>query len=185
MNKEDQTRWLKAAFISTETFPRMLSDMISNSSPPIDLDQLIRNNPSFTKLLSSAQRKIVGTLKQNGFQKFDTSLFCKCIRYFRLVEEPSRTWGKAPKTKSETTKGDDVERLYKIRNSIFHTPKAVLSEGDFTKFLAECDEVAQRLDIFLQRPVNGFQKEIRENAAFRSMNIEDERKYLSILRGKG
>ena len=55
-----------------------------------------------------------------GYGGFDATLFYSLIRNLMCpsVAVPSNGWGKQPTSMSQTTIGDDVERMRELRNNV-------------------------------------------------------------------
>ncbi|CAC5400613.1 unnamed protein product [Mytilus coruscus] len=83
----------------------------------------------------------------------------KIIRYFKLIKEPTKGWGKVPEA-NHINQGDDAERMRFFRNDYVHHPDLKVSDEEFQDFFMKSSEIAGRLDITIGRLVNGFKEQV-------------------------
>lgn len=158
----DLRRLLQACVVLFEIYPRMLKDMISNNFPSVKLDEIIKKaGKNLKKNFNPSETRIIDNIRTEGFTKMDSSLLYKLIRHFELVEKPSSGWDNKPKA-GAIKQGDDVQRLRSLRNSIFHTSEATMTEQEHESFFSVFLQCADRLDRYLKRPQMIFTEEIKK-----------------------
>ena len=84
------------------------------------------------------------TFKANDF---DVSTLLSIIRNGKVLDqqdEPTDGWGKPKVKAANMRKGDDIERIRLIRNSLCHNPLAAMDESDFNTFIIEMKNIAHR-----------------------------------------
>lgn len=68
--------------------------------------------------------------KPSSSKELDISLMCAIIRNLDYITEPKQGWGKEPK-KNDITMADDVERIRRYRNGLFHDTSMEMETGVF------------------------------------------------------
>ena len=182
----DYERHSSAMFVAMEIYPQMAIKMINDFQPNMVLRTIENDaNDKFKKSLNKSQKKLLSTLRTDGFNKLDISLLCNLIRHFNLVAAPSENWGKIPLA-TNINQGDDIERMRNNRNFVFHRPKVSLSEEEGDTFFEESIEIAHRVDNFNGQSTISFATQI-QNAKYNPHIPEQSRQILEIcpvLQGK-
>ncbi|CAG2224529.1 unnamed protein product [Mytilus edulis] len=161
-----------------DTYPRMITEIISNQWPPKLVFKLTQNekDQSFMRKITPLQRQMISKLDTSGYINLDVSCIYKLIRHFNLLPVPKQGWGNKPSI-HDTQEGDDVERMKIYRNDILHRPRGGLSEQEGKHFFQESYEMAKRLDISIGSPMNGFESKIKAIQCF----SVDRQKYVEAL----
>lgn len=117
----------------------------------------------------------------NGYANFDVPMIYKLVRNLNLVPKPTRGWDyKNPPQQSEITAGDDVERIRRVRNEIFHRGNSSVPATELAQYFNMFRDIAGRLEIYLGKSVGDFVNNFNvfEN---RCMDEETEKTYIKWL----
>ncbi|XP_062579024.1 uncharacterized protein LOC134240926 [Saccostrea cucullata] len=131
-----------------EQLSEILRFILSANVPPHDLENEIRRS-TYAFKFNAEQWKRIKNATISGYSEFDITLSYTLIRNVCIkVTKPTNGWGvhTLPNT-SETTTGDDVERIRIIRNEIFgHNNCAAISESEFTKYWKIISDLCKRME---------------------------------------
>lgn len=161
--EEDINHHMNAAMVVIDVYPQMIREMIVNHIPPKTVLMLIQNDADniLMKNITSRQKDMILKLDTAGYNALDLSCLYKLVRHCKLLNPPKQGWDKTPKPEDQS-EGDDLERMKKIRNAIFHRPRGGLSESERNHFFQQSIEIATRVDIRIGSPSNGFKRKIEE-----------------------
>ena len=146
MNK-DQVNYLKCCCVCVDLFPVILCTILTTDILPKDIFNKVKSTPKIK--LSNDQEKHVIKAATAGYAGFDVTLFYTLIRNLILpsVIAPSNGWGKRPTSASQTTTGDDVERMRDIRNNVYgHASSTGISDPDFCGYWKTIQDICSRMD---------------------------------------
>ena len=146
MNK-DQVKYLKCCCACVDLFPVILCTILTTDILPRDLFNKIKSSTSIK--LSKDQEKQVIKATTAGYAGFDVTLFYTLIRNLVLpsVAAPSNGWGKLSTSASQTTTGDDVERMRDLRNNVYgHASNTGISDPDFRGYWKTIQDICSRMD---------------------------------------
>ncbi|CAC5424550.1 unnamed protein product [Mytilus coruscus] len=165
MASDDNIRCAQCTFVVLHIFPEMMQDLLAATElPPSVLYRMIKNNSRIN--LKKYERKTVQTMTTDGYTKLDISVMYKIIKYFKLIDPPTRNWGANP-LPNETELGDDIERMRKARNHLVHKVDANVSEQSFTEFFENSITVSRRLDKYLKKPEgSSYEKRIQQYKSY-------------------
>ena len=79
---------------------------------------------------------------------FDVSTLLSIIRNCKVLnkrDEPTEVWGRLEIKPQNKRKGDDIERIRLMRNSLCHNHIAAMNESNFNTFVTDMKDIAQRL----------------------------------------
>ena len=99
------------------------------------------------KLRHHVKHCILGNKREVNERDFDVSTLIAIIRNGRVLDqqdEPTKGWGKHEVHAQNVRKGDDIERIRLIRNSLCHSTTAAMTEGDFEKLVADMTDIVHR-----------------------------------------
>ena len=77
---------------------------------------------------------------------FDTSMLYFMMRHGQILDSgeiPSKGWGKKPDPDALRL-GDDIERIRLLRNKLYDSHSAAMTEGDFNFFTKEAKDILHR-----------------------------------------
>lgn len=171
---DDQIRCAKCTFVALDIFPKMMQDLLEDTqeSPQSVLRKIMRNN-NFIMPLNSFEMNALQTMPTDRFMKLDVSLMYKIIKFFRLIDHPTRNWGANP-FEQETKLGDDIERIRRARNHLVHKVDAKISKQSYIEFFDNITKVSRRLDKYLKKPEgNGYENMVQE---YKSCILDTEEK---------
>ena len=81
------------------------------------------------------------------------------------VAVPSNGWGKQPTSTSQTTIGDDVERMRELRNNVYgHASSTGIPDPDFRGYLKSIQDICSRMDV--QYGVTTFTDQLKDIEKF-------------------
>ncbi|CAC5416257.1 ANK [Mytilus coruscus] len=105
----------------------------------------------------------------------------KIIRNLNLVPPPTQGWdNRIPPTSTETTIGDDVERIRRSRNDIVHNVNTNISDLELENRFSCFIDIASRLEVYLIKRNREFVSRI-EDVKTRCLDPETEESYLRQL----
>jgi hypothetical protein len=64
--------------------------------PAQALHGMIGRDREFQQILDADEKQLIQVLATEGYDGIDFCLLYKLIRYYKLVDEPSRGWGNSP-----------------------------------------------------------------------------------------
>ncbi|CAC5400618.1 unnamed protein product [Mytilus coruscus] len=140
-------RWKydSGADCDTRRVPDIFKHMIKNWFPTATVERMIKTDIGiFFNQISPAENKIIQSLKFSQYMKVDGPLMDKIIKHFKLIQEPTKGWGKIPEA-NHINQGDDAERMRKLRNDYVHEPNSTISDEKFHDFFNKSIEIAGRL----------------------------------------
>ena len=85
----------------------------------------------------------------SGYGDFDVTLLYTMIRNhsLRRVIAPSNGWGKSPTSASQSTIGDDVERIRELRNGVYgHAVSTEIPDHVFRGYWKIVQDICSRMD---------------------------------------
>ncbi|XP_052082547.1 uncharacterized protein LOC127720138 isoform X3 [Mytilus californianus] len=180
MSIDAQTRYARSSMLITDVFPEILRQFITvqhNNMPAQALERMVSRDKEFRNTLDADERKMIQSLQSGNYDEIDFSLLYKLIRYFKLVDEPTKSWGNTPDT-DDVNVGDDTERLRRYRNKITHKTRADMTEIELNKLFSDVTDIGKRADKYLQKQI--FEKEI-EKLRKCSMDEDIKEKYIKLL----
>ena len=133
------------------------------STTPEKLYKKVTKTKNLFDKLDLNQKQTINSLQTDGFDKLDFSIIYKIVKYFKMfIPAPTRNWRAIPQ-EGETTVGDDVERMRRARNNLFHRPNVEVSEEEFNGFFNLFTEVGRRIDGYLNKPSSsGYEVSVKE-----------------------
>lgn len=175
----DQIRCARSLIVIKDVFPKILRKIITNQQCPMPaqaLHGMIGRDSEFKQILDADEKQLIQALATEGYDGIDFCLLYKLIRYYKLVDEPSRGWGNSP-FPIDSKLSDDIERLRTCRNVMTHKPNAELTIMGENMFFTEVLEIGKRVDIHLQM---NFENEISQIQKC-NMDASMEEKYIGLL----
>lgn len=176
-----RTHYARCSAVVLEIFCKIMQRLLASV---ISVDCLYRKvqERDFKHTLDRSQLTSIETLKKD-FSKLDVTLSYRIIRFFKLIEQPTQTWGAKPLT-NEIEIGDDVERIRIARNGFVHSVRTTfeMEDSEFQTFFTDFTELGRRVDVYLKKSsVSGFQKDIGD---FKTVQFDDEleRKYIAAIK---
>lgn len=185
MSAEDKRRCAQCAYIVLGVVPKMLQDILANTNiQPSRLYEMIMTKKKFTKILKTDERNALEDLKAGDFTKLDVGLMYKIFKTFNLIDEPTRDWGPCP-LENETTIGDDVERIRRIRNHFCHKFDQHVSEQSFAEFFEEILGISKRLDKYLNKIDDSSYEKLLKECKLYSLDTTTEENLLRDMTKEG
>lgn len=173
MATEDKTRYTRANLVLLDVFTKGLRDLLQTNVRSITILETMVQNAEFQNMLSEKEKNLLETIK---YDELDIGIIYKIIRFFKVVQAPSRGWGFTPRPNDEQI-ADDIERIRIMRNSLAHKPNPVLSEENLESMFTDFADMSYRFDTYMnQDPNNGYSKAV-DNYKGGSIDPERERQY--------
>ncbi|XP_071179655.1 uncharacterized protein [Mytilus edulis] len=168
-------------FIVTQTeLPNILRELLFVKVPPASLDGLIRKN-AYLSSLRDFELGVIATVRTKQYADFDVALMYKIIRNLGLVQKPTQGWdNKIPPTSTETTIGDDVERIRRSRNDFVHNVNTNISDVELNNRFSLFIDIASRLELYLNKRNREYVSRI-EDIKTRCLDPETEQLYIQQL----
>ncbi|XP_076107582.1 uncharacterized protein LOC143075884 [Mytilus galloprovincialis] len=104
----------------------------------------------------------------------------KIIRNLELVQKPTQGWDKNPPTLTETTIGDDVERIRRSRNDFVHNVITNVSDVELNNRFSLFIDIASRLEVYMNKHNREYVSRI-EDVKTRCLDPETEQLYIQQL----
>lgn len=137
------TNYARIGHAAQQLLPEILQDLISIKEPTALLHSHVKHTPFLS-------RTMISNVIVNGYANFDVPLIYKLVRNLNLVIKPTQGWDyKNPPQQSEITAGDDVERIRRVRNEIFHRGNSSVQATELSQYFNLFRDIAGRLEIYL------------------------------------
>ena len=146
---KDQVNYVKCSCVSVDLFPELLRHVIQVDIPPSQIWTKTQTALCLGLKLGNEQQKKVKNAVTMGYNEFDVTLCYTLIRHLALtsVTSPSNGWGKLPTSFSQTTNGDDIERIRDLRNTMYgHASSTGISDPDFRGYWKTIQDICSRMD---------------------------------------
>ena len=144
---KDQVNYLKCCSVCVDLFPVILCTILTTDILPKDIFNKVKAS-HYVKLSKDQEKKVIKATTA-GYTSFDLTLFYTLIRNLVLpsVAAPSNGWGKLPVSASQTTTGDDVERMRDLRNNVYgHASSTGISDPDFRGYWKTIQDICTRME---------------------------------------
>ncbi|CAC5371727.1 unnamed protein product [Mytilus coruscus] len=179
---DDNMRCAQCTYVVLNVFPKIMQDLLSDTKEtPQSLYHKVMKNKIFRTRLNSSEMNTLQTMSTDGYTKLDVSFMYKIIKFFRLIDPPTRNWGSNPLA-HETELGDDVERIRRARNHLVHKFDANISEQEYRTFFEKIKIVSRRLDIHLKKQKDMGYEHMIEEYKLSSLDSKDKEKLLDERR---
>ncbi|XP_069104161.1 uncharacterized protein [Argopecten irradians] len=134
-----------------EQIPLILADILAIYIPPKKLRPAIQKKK--TLQLSHNQKHVIDDGKVPNYSKFDITLFHVLFQNLcPKCPKPTHDWGVYPKASVETTVGDDIERIRKLKNNAYgHLDSCLIPATKFKRMWDEFAELVSRLETLVKR----------------------------------
>ncbi|XP_063416959.1 uncharacterized protein LOC134699284 [Mytilus trossulus] len=167
-------------FIVTQIeLPNILRELLFVKVPPTSLEGLIHKNV-YLSSLRAFELGVIATVRTKQYADFDVALMYKIIRNLELVKEPTQGWDKNPPTPTETTIGDDVERIRRSRNDFAHNVNSNISDIELNNRFSLFIDIASRLEVYMNKHNREYVSKI-EKVKVCCIDPETEQMYLRQL----
>ncbi|CAC5371900.1 unnamed protein product [Mytilus coruscus] len=146
------TNFVRLCIVIQTELPNILRELLLVKEPSKFLNSHIRSNSYLSKQLRPFEWKVIGTVNTKQYADFDVALMYKIIRNLNLVPPPTQGWDNhIPPTSTETTIGDDVERIRRSRNDIVHNVNTNISVVELNNRFSLFKDIASRLGVYLNK----------------------------------
>ena len=143
--------------MNVDVFPDILRFVLQKDIPPAQVYTLVQvknTNDRTARVrnpfsLGRDQWVLLQNAATSGYVTFDFTLCYTLIRNLTLpsVVPPSHGWGNEPTLPTETTTGDDVERMRNLRNTVYgHAPITAIPDTAFHGHWTIAQGVCSRMD---------------------------------------
>lgn len=179
---EDRTRFFRLSSVILEELTSILRDLLQNEISPSQI--YIKVKQKDFKELKLEQIIIINNAKAIGcYEEFDITLLYTILRnYCPKIQPPTKKWGlqTMPDIQTETTVGDDIERIRLIRNKLFgHISRPAISENDFKKDWCIISDICSRMQAKL--PNKQYVKKLEE-AKDRTIDSHMEKLFMDKIK---
>lgn len=178
---EDRTRFFRLSSVILEELTPILRDLLQNEISPSQL--YIKVKQKVFKELKFDQIIIINNAKAIGcYKEFDITLLYTILRnYCPNIQPPTKKWGlKTMPLLTETTVGDDIERIRIIRNNLIgHISTPEVSENDFIENWCIISDICTRMQAKL--PNKQYVKKLEE-AKDRTIDSHMEKMFMDKIK---
>ncbi|VDI46998.1 Hypothetical predicted protein [Mytilus galloprovincialis] len=175
------SNFVRLFIVSQTELPNILRELLLAKESPAFLDGHIRNNTYLSNTLRAFELGVIATVRTKQYADFDVALMYKIIRNLNVVLPPTRGWANLiPPTSTETTIGDDVERIRQIRNDIVHSGNTNITDLELENRFSLFIEIARRLELYLNKRNREYVSRI-ENVKTCCIDPDTEELYLRQL----
>ena len=146
---KDQVNYFKCSCVSVDLFPKVLRHVIQVDIPPSQIWAKTQAALRSGLKLGKEQQNEVRNAVTSGYTAFDVTLCYTLIRHLAMpsVTAPSSGWGKLPTSISQTSTGDDIERIRDLRNTVYgHASSTAISDPDFRGYWKTIQDICSRMD---------------------------------------
>ncbi|XP_052072503.1 uncharacterized protein LOC127710594 [Mytilus californianus] len=175
------SNFVRLFIVSQTELPNILRELLLLQEPPASLDGDIRNNTYLSYTLRAFELSVIATVRTKQYADFDVALMYKIIRNLNLVPPQTQGWdNRIPPNLTETTIGDDVERIRRSRNDIVHNVNTNISDLELENRFSFFIDIASRLEVYLNKRNREYVSRI-ENVKTCCIDPETEQMYLRQL----
>lgn len=179
---DDRTRFFRLSSVIIEELTSILQDLLHREIRPCQILNKVKQN--IFKNLRPEQIVLISNAKVNGYKEFDISLLYTLLRnHCPNIQHPTQNWGTSNMpAQSETTEGDDIERIRLIRNKLFgHISSPTISETDFKETWCLISEICKRMDNKIPNTLFMYAQRLEE-AKERAIDTDMEKKYIDKMK---
>lgn len=174
----------KLTYAAQHLMPEVLQELLRIKEPCHMIADHVRNDRKLWSSLSKTERAIILKATTEGYTHFDTPLIYKILKSLNTVSHPTKGWGhETDPESSETSVGDDVERILRYGNEIAHTIvwNCKVTDSELTQWLSEFKDVAKRMEIYLGTSNGHFTNKL-ENLEMLALNDDMKDSILNTVR---
>ena len=154
---KEKVNYVRCCCMNVDVFPDILRFVLQKDIPPAQVyslalakstnDRAARVRNPFS--LGRDQWVLLQNAATSGYVTFDFTLCYTLIRNLTLpsILPPSHGWGNEPAHPTETTTGDDVERMRNLRNTVYgHASITTIPDTTFHGYWTIAQGVCSRMD---------------------------------------
>ncbi|XP_063413104.1 uncharacterized protein LOC134695684 [Mytilus trossulus] len=174
----------KLAYAAQHLMPAVLQELLRINEPCHVIVGHVRNDRNLWSSLFKTERAIILKAATEGYTHFDTPLIYKILRSLNTVDPPTKGWRhQEDPESSETSVGDDVERIVRYTNEIAHTIvwNCKVTDIELTKWLSAFKDVSKRMEVYLGTSNGHFTHKL-ENLEMLALNDDMKDSILSTVR---
>ncbi|VDI20754.1 Hypothetical predicted protein [Mytilus galloprovincialis] len=170
-----QERYSRLSMAIIETFPKILRHVIRSR---ISASQLYLMCEPFLKTFYPEQRTSLKELpNSNTYDSLDITLVYKLLKQFSLIPSPTKGWGVIPEN-TDTSLGDDIERIRCCRNQLVHRRDTNIDESQFDDYFNKFQQICLRMDLHFN---TNYEERIIEHKTY-AMDAETQIKYENAMK---
>lgn len=182
LSDDDRTRFFRLSSVILEELTPILQDLLQNEISPSQIYIVVKQKDF--KKLKLEQILVINNAKAVGcYKEFDITLLYTILRnYCPNIQPPTKKWGlkTMPDIQTETTVGDDIERIRIIRNSLFgHISTPAVPENEFEEHWSTISDICIRMDAKL--PNKQYVKKLEE-AKDRTIDLHTEKIFIDTIK---
>lgn len=133
----------------------ILHELLSIKEPYHAIADHIKNSGHWDNFEKREKNRISKVAEKLSYEHFDIQLSYKVLKILNIVPPPTNGWGSILKT-TETSVGDDIERIRKYRNKFAHKGKCEITDSKLAEWFLEFQSVAKRMEDYLDKRNNEF-----------------------------
>ncbi|XP_063416033.1 uncharacterized protein LOC134697681 [Mytilus trossulus] len=142
----------KLTYAAQYLMQEILQELLHIKEPCHMIADHLKNDRKLWSRLTKNERDIILKASTDGYSDFDVSLIYKALRSLNIIPYPTKGWGhETDPESSETTVGDDIERIRRYRNVIAHPREGnfKVTDEELTQWFSAFKDVAKRMEIYL------------------------------------
>lgn len=155
---EERERYSRIAVAVTEMFPEILREIITinykpagkNVSSKLSGKAMHKDLQQYWIHFTSTEKNMLRKMKKSrGYNALDVIIMCKIIRLMRLVPCPRHGWFKPPGNTGNDI-GDNIVRIYFLRNEIVHSPNTCVTSTEMVNYFTKFREISIEMDTYFR-----------------------------------
>lgn len=140
----------KATIAAQHLMADILHELLRIKEPYHTIVGHIQNTVLWKDLKPREKISISEVAEKQSYKGFDIQLSYKVLKVLNTVPPPTHGWGKFPDI-TETSVGDDLERIVEYRNIFAHKGNCKLTESQFAQWFSKFQSVAKRMEDYLDK----------------------------------
>ncbi|CAC5384485.1 unnamed protein product [Mytilus coruscus] len=155
---QERERYSRIAVAVTELFPEILREIITLNykqagktvSSKLSGKAMHKDLQQYWISFSSTERNMLQKMKKSrSYNALDVTIMCKIIRIMRLVPCPRLGWFKPPGNTGNDI-GDNIVRIYFLRNEIVHSPNTCVTSTEMADYFTKFREISIEMDTYFR-----------------------------------
>ncbi|VDI02853.1 Hypothetical predicted protein [Mytilus galloprovincialis] len=155
---QERERFSRIAVTVTKLFPEILREIITlnykqsgkHVSSKFSGKAMHKDLQQYWIKFNSTEKNMLRKMKKSKeYNALDVTIMCKIIRLMRLVPCPRHGWDKPPGN-TDNDIGDNIVRIYFLRNEIVHSPNTCVTSTKMDNYFTKFREISIAMDTYFR-----------------------------------
>ncbi|CAC5414561.1 unnamed protein product [Mytilus coruscus] len=140
----------RVTYAAEHLMAEILNELLRIKEPYHMIAGHIRKTSLWNQLEQRQRNRILKVATKENYEHFDIQLSYKVLKILNTIPPPTNGWGRYPDI-TETSVGDDIERIRKYRNKFAHKGKCKITDSKLTEWFSKFQSVAKRMEDYLDK----------------------------------